>query len=209
MGVREWLVPREKRFFDMLESQADLVVRAAEALVALFADYRDVGIKRGRIKQIEHEGDAKVHAIYEALNRTFVTPIDREDIQALASDLDNILDMIDAAATRLDLYGIQAPSKGMVDLATVILEQVRMVRKGVAMIRDMKNADQVERISVEINRLENVADDLMNNSIAELFRLRDAVEIIKQKEIVENLEVATDYCEDVADHLSDIVAKNR
>ena len=209
MGLREWLIPREKEFFDMLEAQAAIVLRGAEALVRLYGDYRDVAGKAAEIKGIEHEGDQQVHAIYEALNRTFITPIDREDIQALASDLDNILDMIDAAASRASIYEVAEPSPGAPELARIVLAQVRALRRGVGLIRDLTHAEEVEKLAIEINRLENEADATMNRSIAGLFKTHGPVEIMKHKEIVERLEEATDRCEDVADHLSDIVAKYR
>jgi len=209
MGLREWLIPREKEFFDMLEAQAAIVLRGAEALVRLYGDYRDVAGKAAEIKGIEHEGDQQVHAIYEALNRTFITPIDREDIQALASDLDNILDMIDAAASRASIYEVAEPSPGAPELARIVLAQVRALRRGIGLIRDLTHAEEVEKLAIEINRLENEADATMNRSIAGLFKTHGPVEIMKHKEIVEHLEEATDRCEDVADHLSDIVAKYR
>lgn len=209
MGLREWIVPRERHFFDLLEAQSRIVVEGAEALVDLLNNFEDTAAKRKRIKDIEHRGDDTVHEIYEELNKTFITPIDREDITALASALDNILDMIDASANRLVRYRIDTPAPAMVDLAGVILTASREVSRAVGMIRDMENADEVERIAVEVNRLENVADDLMNTSVASLFQDSDAIRIIKMKEIYERLEEATDYCEDVANVLSDIVAKNR
>jgi len=209
MGLQEWLIPKEKAFFDMLEAQSAIVLRGAEALVAMYADFRDLPKKVAGIKAIEHEGDQKVHAIYEALNKTFITPIDREDIQALASDLDNILDMIDAAASRAEIYAITEPGPGQAKIAGIILDQVRHLHKGVGLIRDLSRGDEVERMSIEINRLENVADETMNRSIGDLFQTSDPIHIMKHKEIVERLEEATDRCEDVADHLSDIVAKYR
>jgi predicted phosphate transport protein (TIGR00153 family) len=172
-------------------------------------DYRDVPNKRKHIKDIEHRADETVHTIYEELNQTFITPIDREDITALASSLDNVLDMIDAAANRLHLYEVPAPSEAMIDLSEVLVEATSALYKAVRMIRDKKRADEVERIAVEVNRLENVGDDLLNVSVAALFKDKDVVTILKSKEILEQLEQATDYCEDVANVLSDIVAKNR
>ena len=209
MGLKEWIVPQEQRFFDMLEDCAKAVAEGALDLRDLLRDFRDVPAKRKHIKDIEHRGDEIVHSIFEALNKTFITPIDREDIMRLASDLDNVLDMIDAAANRLDLYEIEKPSKAMIDLAEVIVESTSALRRGVGMIRNMKQADEVEAIAVEVSRLENVADDLMNTSVAALFKEKDVVHIIKSKEIIERLEEATDYCEDVANVLSDIVAKNQ
>jgi hypothetical protein len=209
MGLKEWIVPQERYFFDLLEQDAAAVEDGARALLDLMTDFRDVPSKVKHIKDIEHRGDEVVHTIYEELNKTFITPIDREDIMALASDLDNVLDMIDAAANRLLLYEVEMPSRAMVDLAEVIVEATTALRKAVGMIRNMKQAAKVEAISVEVNRLENVADDLMNTSVAALFRETDVIHIIKCKEIIERLEEATDYCEDVANVLSDIVAKNQ
>src|SRR2546427_3154755 len=209
MGLKEWIVPQERRFFTLLEQDADVVEEGAHALLDLMTDFRDVPAKRKRIKDIEHRGDEVAHTIFEELNKTFITPIDREDIIALANDLDNVLDMIDAAANRLHLYEIAEPSPAMVDLAEVIVEATSALEKAVGMISDMKQADRVEAICVEVNRLENVADDLMNTSVAALFKEKDVIHIIKAKEIIERLEEATDYCEDVANVLSDIVAKNQ
>jgi len=209
MGLKEWLLPPEREFFDLLDKQAGFVLEGAHALRDLLKDFRDVGAKRKHIKDIEHKGDETVHTIYEELNKTFITPIDREDIIALASDLDNVLDLIDAAANRMDLYEIPEPSRAMLDFAEVLVEATAALEKAVGMIRNMKNAELVEKICVEVNRLENVGDDLLNTSVAELFHDRDVVRILKNKEILERLESATDYCEDVANVLSDIVAKNR
>src|SRR6266511_1714206 len=209
MGLKEWIVPQEREFFDLLDKDAGIVAEGAVALRELLRDFRGVAEKRKAIKDIEHRGDDTVHTIFEELNKSFITPIDREDIMALATSLDNVLDMIDAATNRLYLYEISQPSEAMVDFGEVLVEATSALRKAVAMIRDMKNADEVEAISVEVNRLENVGDDLLNVSVAALFKEKDVVHILKAKEILEQLEQATDYCEDVANVLSDIVAKNR
>jgi len=209
MGVREWIIPQERLFFDLLEQEASTVAEGALALRDLLKDFTDVPAKRKRIKDIEHRGDEIVHTIYEQLNKTFITPLDREDITGLASAQDNVLDLIDGAANQLALYGIERPAEAMVDLAEVIVLATEELRRAVGMIRDMKQADEVEAISVEVNRLENVADDLMNNAVAALFHRTDVISILKFKDILEALERSTDYCEDVANVLSDIVAKNR
>ncbi len=209
LGLKEWIIPQERRFFDLLEGVASTVNDGAVALQDMVRDFRDVPEKRRSIKDIEHRGDDLTHSVFEALNRTFITPIDREDIQSLASSLDNILDMIDAAANRLDLYDVDQPTEAMIDLADTIAQSTLLLKKAVGMIRNMKQGDEVERIAVEVHHLENVADDLMNNSIAALFKDPDPIRIIKLKEITERLEQATDYCEDVANVLSDIVAKNQ
>ncbi len=210
MAEKEWVIPQERKFFDLLERTAGNVVAGAEALADMFNEFENVGEKRKRVKDIEHVGDNLVHDIFEALNKTPTTPIDKDDIHALASDLDNVLDMIDAAANRAHLYEIGAPDPAMRQLAQVILDGARQLRAGVTMISDVKRADDVEAIAVEVNRLENVADNVMNDAVATLFHEeRDPIRIMKSKEIIERLEDATDYCEDVANTLSDIVAKNR
>ena len=209
MGLKEWIVPQEREFFDLLERQASVVAEGAIALRDFLRDFRNVRAKVRNIKDIEHKGDDTVHTIFEELNKSFITPIDREDIIALANSLDNILDYVDAAANRISLYEIAQPSAAMIDLSEVIVEATSALRKAVGMIRNMKQADAVEAISVEVNRMENVADDLLNVSVAELFHEKDVVYILKAKEILEHLEQATDYCEDAANVLSDIVAKNR
>jgi len=209
MGIRGWIIPQERHFFDLLEQEAAIVVEGAHALRALLKDFTDVPAKRKRIKDIEHRGDDVVHSIFESLNKTFITPLDREDIVALASSLDNVLDLIDGTANRLSLYRIERPAEAMVDLAEVIVLATEELLRAMKMVRNMKQADEIETIAVEVNRLENVADDLLNNAVAALFHLTDVVTIIKFKDIFEALEASTDYCEDVANVLSDIVAKNR
>jgi len=161
------------------------------------------------LKQIEHHGDEIVHGIYQALNQTFITPFDREDLIGLASGLDSILDMMYASALRMDLYKIRQSTKPMIELSDVIHNSVVELLSAFQLIREHTKMDVIETKTVEVNRLENVADDLMNNAVANLFESRDPVEILKLKEIYEKLEEATDYCEDVADILNDIVAKTR
>ncbi len=209
MGIKEWIIPQERQFFELLEHVAATVEEGARALQDLLKDFRDVPGKRKHIKDIEHRGDDLVHTIFEELNKTFITPFDREDIVSLASSLDSTLDMIDAAANRLSLYEISQPSAAMLDLGEVIVLATAELHRAVGMIRNMRQGDEIERIAVEVNRLENVGDDLMNNAVAALFHSDDPIDIIKFKEIIERLEEATDYCEDVANILSDIVAKNR
>ena len=209
MGIKGWIIPQERQFFDLLDRLANTVAEGAVALLDLLRDFRDVDAKQRRIKDIEHRGDEITHQVHEELNKTFITPIDREDIQDLASRLDDVLDMIDAGANRIHLYRIERPNEAMVHLADVIAQSTAMLQRAVGMIRDMKQGDEVERIASEVHRLENVADDLMNNAVARLFEGTDPVQIIKFKEIIEVLEQATDYCEDVANVLSDVVAKNR
>ncbi len=209
MGLKGWIIPQERQFFDLLEKLVATVDDGAIALSELLHDFQDVKMKCRRIKDTEHHADEIVHTVFAELNKTFITPIDREDIQSLATELDNVLDMIEAAASRIGLYEINRPTEAMVQLGDVIKDGTRLLKSAVGMIRNMKQAGEVERIAIEVHRLENVADDLMNDAVAALFRSEDPVTIIKFKEITEVLEAATDHCEDVANVLSDIVAKNQ
>lgn len=209
MGIKEWIIPQEKVFFDLLQAVSLNLVAGARELCGLVDNYEDVHEKRKRLKEVEHLGDETVHEIFEALNRTFLTPFDREDIVALASDLDNVLDMIYVSAARLDQYDVKAPTKPMVDFADIIRGQCDLIGEAMGCIRDRRRWDRVEPITVEINRLENAADDILNNAVGELFRTSDPVTIIKLKDVYDSMERATDYCEDVADTLSDIVVKYR
>jgi predicted phosphate transport protein (TIGR00153 family) len=209
MGFKEWILPREAQFYDLLNSISAVLVRGAEALRRLVTDFQDTANSRREIKDLEHEGDEAVHETFEALNKTFITPFDREDISALASSMDNVMDMIYAAAVRLDLYKVESITPPMVELAEIILQSCQRVDEGVNLLSRRSKWSDVEALAVEINRLENQADDVLNEAIAGLFDGTDALDVIKLKDIYEKMELATDYCEDVADYLSDIAVKYR
>jgi hypothetical protein len=209
MRFRHWIIPQEKVFFDLLQAVSLNLLASARALCEIVDSYVEVAEKRRDLKDLEHKGDDAVHEIFEALNRTFVTPFDREDIVALASNMDNVLDMIYASAVRLDMYELVSPTKPMVELADIIRAQCERIEQAVELIRDKRNGEKVESLWVEINRLENQADDVLNKAVADLFKGTDPIEIIKLKDIYEMMEKATDFGEDVADTLSDIVVKYR
>ena len=208
MGFKEWIIPQSKHFFDMLEHQSDVVVEGAEALLDMTKDFKDVAAKRDRIKDIEHRGDEIVHEVADALNRTFVTPIDHDDLSKLASRLDDILDYIEAAAHRMWSYEIKSVHPDMLRLAEVIVSSAKEVRHAVYDLRDFKNREEIFKHCIEVNRLENMGDDITHTAVAGLFKKYDAVDIIKLKEILEHLEMATDKCEDAADVIKDVFVKN-
>ncbi len=207
MDIKEWMTPQEKQFFDDLESEAENVLQGARAFRAIFDDFSRLADHRRRIKDIEHRGDEIVHHIYESLNRAFVTPLAKEDLSGLASKLDDVLDYINGAATRLAVYEIDKPTKSMVDFADLILQATEQLRAGMTAVRDHKAKDAVMSCTIEVNRLENVADDLLMSSLAEVFQSGDPVRIIKFKDVYEYLEIVTDRCEDAANILEDIVVK--
>lgn len=209
MDIKEWMTPQEKQFFDDLESEAENMLQGARAFRAIFDDFARLVDHQKRIKNIEHRGDELVHHLYESLNRAFVTPLAKEDLSGLASKLDDVLDYINGAATRLAIYDIGRPTKAMVDFADLILKAAEQLRAGMRAVRDPRAKDAVMSCTIEVNRLENEADDLLVSSLAEAFQSGDPMKIIKLKDIYEDLETVTDRCEDAANILEDIVVKGR
>ena len=208
MGFKEWIVPQEKYFFSMLDTQADTVLEGAETLADLVKNFNDVTEKRDRMKIIEHRGDDIVHEISEALNKTFVTPIDHDDMSKLASRMDDILDYMESASHRIWSYEIKRVPNDMLRLVEILLTSTKEVNHAVKDLRNFKKKNEIVKHCIEINRLENIGDDITHQAVADLFRTGDVVEIIKLKEIYEHLELATDKCEDAADVIKDIFIKN-
>ncbi len=208
MGLKEWIIPQDKHFFNMLENQSNNVLDCSIALLDMLKNYENIREKQQKIKDIEHQGDDFVHEIFEELNKTFITPIDHEDISKLASAFDDVLDNIDGTATRLVLYDIKKPEDSMIKLSEVLLKQVTELNTALSCLRNIKNPKEIEKRCIEVNRLENIADDIYKTSVAQLFKQKDAIEIMKLKEVYERLEFATDKCEDAANVISDIVVKN-
>ena len=208
MGLRELLIPHDKIFFDLFEKQAGVVKEAAWRLVALTEDFTSVKEKRHQIENLEHKGDQITHDIYDQLNRTFITPLDPEEISRLASALDEVLDYIDGATEKMYYYGIDATDAHMIELAKLIHMSTTEIESAVKGIRSIKDPKYVEERCIEVNRLENLADDVLAHAVTDLFKTTDAITIIKLKDIYEHLETATDYCEDVANVLSDIAIRH-
>ena len=208
MGLRELLIPHDKIFFDLFEKQAGVVKEAAWRLVALTEDFTSVKEKRHQIENLEHKGDQITHDIYDQLNRTFITPLDPEEISRLASTLDEVLDYIDGATEKMYYYGIDATDAHMIELAKLIHMSTTEIESAVKGIRSIKDPKYVEERCIEVNRLENLADDVLAHAVTDLFKTTDAITIIKLKDIYEHLETATDYCEDVANVLSDIAIRH-
>ena len=208
MGLRELLIPQDKIFFDLFERQAGIVKEAAWQLVALSEDFTNVKEKRHAIEKLEHKGDLATHDIYDQLNRTFITPLDPEEISRLASSMDDVLDYIDGATEKMYYYGIESTDSHMIELAKLIHMSTVEIESAVRGIRSLKDPRYVEERCIEVNRLENLADDVLAHAVTDLFKTNDAIKIIKLKDIYEHLETATDYCEDVANVLSDIAIRH-
>ena len=208
MGIKEWLIPQDKVFYDLFDRLAAVVVLASNRMVDLVEEFMDVKSKVHHLEQLEHEGDKITHEIYEQLNRTFITPLDHEEISRLASALDDILDFIEGTSQRMYNYGITDTDTHMVEMAKLIQLSVVELEDAVKEIRFMKNPRQIEHRCIEVNRLENLADDVLAHAINDLFKTEDAIAIIKRKDIYEHLENATDKCEDAANVLSDIAIRH-
>jgi len=204
VGIKEWLIPQDKVFFDLFERLARIVVISAEELESMVNNQQDREIAFKKIKELEHQGDQITHEIYENLNRTFITPLDPLEISRLASALDDILDYIDDSAEKMINYGVLEFDNYMQDFAQLIRLSVIQLENGVKLIRSTKDLPKLDSCGIEVNRLENLADDLLSKSIKQLFMGNDPVMMIKLKDIYECLETATDKCEDVTNVLSDI-----
>ncbi|HWS21581.1 MAG TPA: DUF47 family protein [Methanoregula sp.] len=208
MGLRELLIPHDKIYFDLFEKQAGVMKEAAWQLVALTEDFTNVKEKRHEIEKLEHKGDQITHDIYKQLNSSFITPIDPEEISSLASALDEVLDYIDGATEKMYYYNIGATDAHMIELAKLIHMSTSEIESAVKGIRSIKDPRYIEERCIEVNRLENLADDVLAHAVTDLFKTNDAITIIKLKDIYEHLETATDYCEDVANVLSDIAIRH-
>src|SRR5512139_3210461 len=208
MGLRELLIPHDKVFFDLFEKQAGVVKEAAWRLVALTEDFTSVKEKRHEIEKLEHKGDQITHDIYDQLNRSFITPLDPEEISRLASALDEVLDYIDGATEKMYYYNLGATDVHMIELAKLIHLSASEIEGAVKGIRSIKDPRYIEERCIEVNSLENLADDVLAHAVKNLFQTNDAIMIIKLKDIYEHLEIATDYCEDVANVLSDIAIRH-
>jgi uncharacterized protein len=200
------LIPREVRFFDYFDQQSVYILQAARLLHELVHTFSDARAKVHAIKEIEHRGDMVTHEIVKKLNTTFITPIDREDIHDLATRLDDVLDFIDAAAERLVVYRIKEPTSASRAMADVIVQITVSMDRAIKCLRTMDPGFHDH--AVEVNRLENSADNLLRDSLAALFdEQSDPIEVIKWKEIYETMETVTDRCEDVANVIEGIILK--
>src|SRR5882724_476139 len=205
-GLLQRFLPREEGFFDLFARQAVNINAGANALLKMLSHYTGVPEQVQIVKAIEHEGDEITHAIFTKLNQTFITPFDREDIHELTSRLDDVIDLIDAAASRFVLYRVDAIRHGTVDLVKVLVSATDGVSAAVHAIATPQNA---LKYCIEINRCENESDRLCRTLIAQLFdEERDPVQIIKWKEIFEVIETAVDKCEDVANVIEGVILKS-
>ncbi|MDA8122726.1 MAG: DUF47 family protein [Deltaproteobacteria bacterium] len=201
------ILPRDQEFFLMFEKAAQNILDGAERLKDLLDNFDNLKERARAIEEIEHKGDTITHDIVRKLNTTFITPIEREDILALASAIDDVIDLIHAAATRITLYKLTESTPQAKELGFLILKSVRELDRGISHLS--KKMDNVYDHCVEVNSLENEADRVCRDAIAFLFdNEKDPIMILKWKEIYETLETATDRCEDAANVLEGVALKN-
>jgi len=200
------LIPREEKFYDDFKMMADQLRVGARLLEQMMASDPPIADKAHEIKEIEHQCDFLTHEIIQRLNKTFVTPIDREDIHELARTFDDVMDAIDSVAALIPLYRIEKCRPGTRELTAVIVKQCDELR---AAVEALENRKGVLDRAIEINRLENEADRIHKTAIGQLFDdEKDPITVMKWKEIFDVLEEATDACEDVANLLENVVVKH-
>ena len=204
------ILPKQGAFFDLFDKQVHMVNDAAHTLARLVGDYKDVEDAAFKMKAVEHDADEVAHEIMKKLNMTFVTPLDREDIHALTSALDDIMDFVEAAVDRMALYEVAAPTESAVKLCGILAEATTLTVKAVTGLRDLRHsADAVREACVSINRLENEGDQANRMALSKLFQMHDQpIESLKWREIYDHIETAIDKCEDVADIIEAVMLKN-
>jgi uncharacterized protein Yka (UPF0111/DUF47 family) len=207
----KWLLPREEHFFDLLERGSASVLRSGELLVAC-CDAKTAADRETSVAQMhdeEHVSDRVIHEVYEALNKTFVTPLDRADIYALATDLENVVDRIHATINQIVVHAMEDVPASSAELAAKVLLACKEIDAAVKLLRNLKQLDQIRTHCKAVVQLEHDGDQIFRARIGEMFRTeKDAIRLLKHKEFLEGLENALDACDDVANALEGLVIKN-
>ena len=203
------LLPKEHRFFNLFQDQANAIRQGLDLFELLLSDYTRRGELAKQIKAAENRADDIAHEIFQLLNNTFVTPFDREDIQLLVNRMDDVMDMVEKASARLEIYDVPGPPPAVSEMLRILKKAFLDLSEAVGLLRDWKQRDRILRICVEVNRLENEGDALLRGSLRRLFKeSSDPFYLIKVKEIYESLEEAIDRCEDLANIIETILMKN-
>jgi predicted phosphate transport protein (TIGR00153 family) len=201
-------IPKEEKFFELFDLQAAHCVEAAKAFKNLARDWRLDSPLFARIRDIEHEADITTHEIKDKLNRTFVTPLDREDIFGLASEMDDIVDLIKSITSRMSLYRLSHCRPDVQKLTAILMEAAETLQKAIASLKDPSKSRRLLDYCIEVNRLENDGDQLLENAISQLFaETKDPIEVVKWEKVLEVTEACIDKCEDVAHTLESILVK--
>jgi predicted phosphate transport protein (TIGR00153 family) len=203
------LLPREVSFFDFFDQHIALTVSGTKELLELVTAGGNGSLRARRIKEIEHEADVITHHCVEALHKTFITPLDRNDIHRLISKMDDVMDSVDGVAGRIALYKLTEMTPEIKSLAEILAQSAVEVQHAVNGLRNLRNAETIRVKCIEVNRLENDADAVLREAIANLFTSeKDPIKVIMWKEIYEILEKATDRCEDVANIIEGVVLEH-
>ena len=210
-AIVKWLMPKEERFHELLLKDTENLLKSARvfAEIAGTGSLEDRRVKVVQLKALEHDGDQITRQIFEALNSSFITPLDREDIRSLASDLDDIVDYLEGVAQHLILFGLSGSPEALRQFADIIVSMTEEIARATGLVWDLANTKQIQAAMVRISELENQADRLYATVIADLFRDdRNPVEILKWKEVYDGLEEACDACKDYTHVLGNVVIKN-
>ena len=202
--------PKETNFFDLFDRQVTYALDAARYLKEVVANPTLGAEARQKMKNIEHQGDEVAHDIIDRLDKTFITPFDREDIHSLVREIDDIIDMIYSIVNRISVYQLNTVDKNLIRFASVIEESILQVVSAVKGMRNMKNSKTVMNACAEVNRLENVGDAMRDEMLVDLFERakHDPISIIKLKEVYQDAETVLDICEDVAHVVESILVKH-
>ena len=202
------LIPKEKKFLALFEQGTQNAVKIAHQLKDMVNIWENLKERVGVIIDLEHQGDAITHQIFEQLHRTFITPFDREDIALLAHSLDDVIDFIHAAADAMLLYKVERPTPRAKELADIAVQAVTEVEKAISEMQDRVGRKQLLKRCIEINRLENLGDRVYRSAMAELFDdSADMASVIKWREIYNHMESVIDRCEDIANILEGVSIK--
>ena len=203
------ILSRDTRFYELLEKGSAVIMQATAAYAELAQNYSHREAIIARIRQAEHDGDSVTHETLGLLDKTFIAPFDREDIQALSKQMDDVIDEVDSAAKRLIVYKITELTPWFGKQADVLMRSGRLIADAVGQLRNLKNPGKLQALLVEIHRLENVGDDNNHAAVAELYESgSDPILVMKWKEIYDLTERAIDCCEDVANTIQGIILKN-
>ena len=202
------ILPKEEKFFKLFEAQAAYNTKAVKAFKELVKNWDEKSPAFEIIREIEHEADITTHEIYDKLNRTFITPFDREDIHQLASEMDDIVDMVQSLCNRMHLYHIRNSTPDLVQLVDILDQATDAIRKAIGDLQDKDKTRRVLDYCIEINRLENTGDHARDMALSKLFEGHpDPIDVIKWREIYEVVEGAIDRCEDIANTIETILVK--
>lgn len=201
-------VPKDEKFYDLFEELACKIEEGGKLFIDILNNYQYSEPKLAKLKEIEHEADHITHQVYKRMHKVFLTPLDREDIYLLANKMDSILDEVESAAVRMYLYRMKTPAPELVKITAILSEAIQKIRKVIFSVRKKQDAPLILALCVEINTLENEADQLHRGAMVRLFEEeKDAIELIKVKDIIGRIETAVDNCEDVSNIIEGIVLK--